>query len=145
MEKIAVTQGPIAFRLHLFQGPAQETASCGGWCEKLKGNFSCPANLTPLLRMNQKRNTLVEQKESERGRESERKSETSCLEVPHLYNGAAAHAHNPVQVWPQSNAQFLFTGISEMFRQGRLFFFFRGGRVRLPSCICAFKIYMRCS
>lgn len=30
MEKIAVTQGPIIFRLHLFQGLAQETASCGG-------------------------------------------------------------------------------------------------------------------
>lgn len=30
MEKIAVTQRPIAFRLHLFQGAAQETASCGG-------------------------------------------------------------------------------------------------------------------
>ena len=30
MEKIAVTQGPISFRLHLFQGPAPETASCGG-------------------------------------------------------------------------------------------------------------------
>lgn len=30
MEKIAVMQGPIVFRLHLFQGAAQETASCGG-------------------------------------------------------------------------------------------------------------------
>lgn len=41
-------------------------------CEKLKGNFSCPANLTPLLRMNQKRNTLFEQKESERKQEGKR-------------------------------------------------------------------------
>lgn len=66
MEKIAVTQGPTAFRLHLLQCPAQETASCGagGLCEKLKGNFSCPANLTPLPRMNQ--NTLVERKERKR-------------------------------------------------------------------------------
>lgn len=115
---------------------ASVPGSCSGdsqlWrpCEKLKGNFSCPANLTPLLRMNQKRNTLFEQKESERkrererGRESERKSETSCLEVPHLYDGTAAHAHNCVHVWPQSNAQFIFTGISEMFRQG---WFLRGG------------------
>lgn len=115
MEKIAVTHGPIAF------SSASVPGSCSGdgqlWrpCEKLKGNFSCPANLTPLLRMNQKRNTLVEQKENERGKESERKSETSCLEVPYLYNGAVAHAHNRVQVWPQSNAQFAFTGISEMF------------------------------
>ncbi|KAK1904373.1 Ubiquitin-associated and SH3 domain containing protein A [Dissostichus eleginoides] len=78
MENIAVTQRPIG--------------SCSGegqlWrpCKKLKGNFSCPANLTPLLRMNQKKNTSVEQKESKGGRESEPKSETSCLEVPHLYN-----------------------------------------------------------
>lgn len=64
---------------------------------------------------------MVEQKKSERGRESERKIETSCLEVPHLYNGAVALAHNRVQVWPQSNAQFALTGISEMFCQGRFF------------------------
>lgn len=76
-------------------------------------------NLTPLLRMNQKRNTWVEQKEKqERKKESERKSETSCLEVPCLYDAAAAHAHNLVHVWPQSNAQFAFTGILEMFCQG---------------------------
>lgn len=118
MEKIAATQEPTAFRLHLFQCPAQETASCGGLCEKLKGNFSCPVNLTPLPRMNQNANTLVEQKESGRGRESERKNETSCLEAPHLYDGAAAHARNSVQVWPQSNAQFVFTGISDMFCKG---------------------------
>ena len=122
MEKIAVTHGPIAFSSATV--PASRSGDGQLWrpCEKLKGNFSCPANLTPLLRMNQKRNTLVEQKESERGRESEGKSETSCLEVPHLYNGAAAHAHNCVQVWVKSNAQFVFIAISEMFRQGRLFF-----------------------
>lgn len=60
---------------------------------------------------------MVEQKENKRGRESERQSETSCLEVPRLYNGAATHAHNRVRVWPQSNGQFAFTGISEMFCQ----------------------------
>lgn len=65
---------------------------------------------------------MVEQKESERGRESEGKSETSCLEAPHLYSGAAAHAHNRGQVWVKPNAQFVFIGISEMFCQGRLFF-----------------------
>lgn len=143
MEKIAVTQGPVALRVHLFQGPAQETASCGGRVRSWKEPFSCPANLTPLLRMNQKRNTSVEQKESEGGKESERKSETSCLDVPHLYNGAAAHARNRVQVWPQSNAQFAFTGISEMFRQGRFFFLFffsgRGFELGCPLVFVPFK------
>lgn len=93
--------------------------------------------------MNQKRNTSVEQKESEGGKESERKSETSCLDVPHLYNGAAAHARNRVQVWPQSNAQFAFTGISEMFRQGRFFFLFffsgRGFELGCPLVFVPFK------
>lgn len=68
------------FRLHLLQGPAQETASCGGRVESWKETFSCPANLTPLLRVNQKRNTLVKTKGKwERKREWAQKSEASCL------------------------------------------------------------------
>lgn len=119
--------------------------SCSGdgqlWrpCEKLKGNFSRPANLTPLLRMNQKRNTLVEQKEGARGRESEQESETSCLEVPHLYTGTATHAHNHTPVSPQSNAQFAFTEISEMFLQGQTFYFWGGAGSELGCPLAPLK------
>lgn len=136
MEKIAVMQGPVASRLHLFQGPALETASCGGRVRGWKETFSCPVNLTPLLRMNQKRNTLVKQKESERGKESEPKSETSCLEVPHLYYGAAAHARSRVQVW---HNQTLNLPLQEYQRcSAKVFFFQWRGYVKLPSCFWPF-------
>lgn len=93
---------------------------------KLKGTLQLPRESHTI--------TQDESKEEHSGRtkgkcESTRKSETSCLDVPHLYNGVAAaaaaaaaaagaHARDHIRVWPQSNAQFPFTGISEMFRQG---------------------------
>lgn len=56
------------------------------------------------------------------------------------------HAQTRVRVWPQSNAQFAFTGISEMFCQGCFFLFpCRGFELGCPRLICAFKTYMRCS
>lgn len=88
---------------------------------KLKGTLQLPRESHTI--------TQDESKEEHSGRtkgkcESTRKSETSCLDVPHLYNGAAAvaaagaHACDHIRLWPQSNAQFPFTGISDTFRQG---------------------------
>lgn len=56
------TQEPIAFCLHLFQGRRSGHGQLWRRCEKLKGNFSCPANITPLLRGEAKEEHFVRTK-----------------------------------------------------------------------------------
>lgn len=80
------------------------------WKENLRRPF---ANLTPLLRMNQKRNTMVVEHKGKWERKRGWPKKWNQLSLV----GAATHAQDPVQV--QSNAQFAFTGISEMFHQAR--------------------------
>lgn len=160
MEKIAVTQkkkGPIAFRLHLFQGPARERRPAVEAMWEVERKLQLPCESHTITQDESKRGTLsVEQKESgveERGRESERKSETSCLEVPRLYDAAAAHAHNPCSGLATIKRSIcLYRNIGDV--QPRSIFEGRGGSgcvgvggkwAWLPSSICAFKIYMRCS
>lgn len=127
MEKNSCHAGAYSFSSASVPGSRSGDGQLWRPCEKLKGNFSRPANLTPLLRMNQKRNTLVEQKESERGRESERKSETSCLEAPRLCNGAAAHARNRrSRLATIKRSICLYRKIRDV-RPRSIFFILRGG------------------
>lgn len=140
-ENIAVTEGPTVFRLHLFQCPARETASCGGLCEKLKGNFSCPANLTPLPRMNQNANTWLNKRKVG---EEERVDEKMKPAVWKRLVFTPAQRRMLICTLKFGHNQTLNLSLRECEMQSaKVDFSGEGGSSQAAGC--AFKIYMRCS
>lgn len=120
---------------------ASAPGSCSGdgqlWrpCRKLKGRLQLALRIS--LRVSQKGDTSVEQKEKwERKREWTKKVKPAAWQ--HLV--FTTHAQTRVRVWPQSNAQFAFTGISEMFCQGCFFLFScRGFELSCPRLFVPLK------
>lgn len=91
-EDIAVTQGPIAPRLHLFQGPARVDGQLWRPCEKLKGNFSCPAESHTITQDQSKEEhfggTKRKAREEERVNEKVKPAVWKCL----VFTAARAHS-----------------------------------------------------
>lgn len=147
MEKIAVTQGPIAFCLHLFPGPAPETASCGGrvrsWKETsaalwISHHYSGWIKRGTLC--SNKRKVRESKREEERVNEKVKPAVWKCLIFTTVQQRmlitASMFGHN----------QMLNLSLQEYQRcSAKVDFWGEGVWVKLLSCIYAFKIYMRCS
>lgn len=114
--KSSCQTGPIAFPWHLFQSPAPETASCGG-CVRSWKETSAGLWISHHYSGRIKQGTLWSDKRE--AREEEQKSETSCFQVPHIYDGTETTAfkfgHNqtlnlPLQEYQRCYAEVCFLG-----------------------------------